>query len=220
MEQSAPSPNLPSLWLGQGLHATSLLALVAAVAISWIYLGAPNPVLFWLAVAIPIAHQIFVWAAWRLELRSSATSRTIGFRGYLIVFFILFGGRFVSLLALAWANRGALDLGFFPQSLIAGSMAAIGIYAMYSVHRYFGLARAAGADHFFEHYRSMPLVNKGIFRFTSNGMYLYAFLLFWAIAVGFNSSGALIVAAFSHAYIWIHFYVTEKPDMDYLYSPS
>ena len=50
-------------------------------------------------------------------------------------------------------------------------------------------------------------------------MYVYAFLLFWAIAVGFNSSAALAVAAFSHAYIWVHFYATEKPDMDYLFSP-
>ena len=63
----------------------------------------------------------------------------------------------------------------------------------------------------------MPLVNQGIFRFTSNGMYVYAFMLFWAIAIGFNSSAALAVAAFSHLYIWVHFFATEKPDMDYLY---
>ena len=94
-----------------------------------------------------------------------------------------------------------------------------GIYAMYSVKRYFGMARAAGADHFDVRYREMPLVKDGIFRFTSNGMYLYAFLLFWAIAVGLNSSAALAVAAFSHAYIWVHFYATEKPDMNFLYKP-
>ena len=94
----------------------------------------------------------------------------------------------------------------------------IGVYAMYSVMRFFGMARAAGADHFDPRYRSTPFVREGIFRFTSNGMYLYAFLLFWAIAVGFNSTVALTVAAFSHAYIWVHFYATEKPDMDFLYS--
>lgn len=91
-----------------------------------------------------------------------------------------------------------------------------GIYAMYSVKRYFGMARAAGADHFDTRYRNMPLEKRGIFRFTSNGMYLYAFFLFWAIAVCFNSSAALAVAAFSHIYIWVHFYTTEKPDMEYL----
>jgi len=91
---------------------------------------------------------------------------------------------------------------------------------MYSVRRYFGMARAAGADHFFPQYREMALVKEGIFRFTENGMYIYAFLLFWAIAIGFDSSAALVVAAFSHAYIWVHFYATERPDMQYLYAPK
>ena len=42
---------------------------------------------------------------------------------------------------------------------------------------------------------------------------LIIFLTFWAIAIGFNSSAGIAVAAFSHAYIWVHFYSTEKPDM-------
>ena len=48
-------------------------------------------------------------------------------------------------------------------------------------------------------------------------MYLYAFMLFWAIAIGCNSSAALTVATFSHAYIWVHYYATEKPDMNVIY---
>ena len=92
-----------------------------------------------------------------------------------------------------------------------------GLYAMFSVARYFGIARAAGADHFNYSYRELPLVKEGIFRYTDNGMYVFAFLLFWAVAIGFNSISALVVAAFSHAYIWVHYYSTEKPDMDYLY---
>lgn len=51
----------------------------------------------------------------------------------------------------------------------------------------------------------------------ASGMYWVAFLLFWAIAVAFNSSAGLLVAAYSHIFIWAHFYATEKPDMDYLY---
>lgn len=35
-----------------------------------------------------------------------------------------------------------------------------------------------------------------------------------------NSNVALTVAAFSHVYIWVHFYATEKPDMDYLYNAA
>ena len=208
----------PSLWTGQWLHTICLVPLVAIVWAIWVFLGKPFPIIFWTAVSFPIVHQVFVWLAWRLELLSSTTSKAIGLGGYVACFFMLFGGRFISLFALAWMDHGSLHLQTLPRIVLAGILALLGVYAIYSVIRYFGMARAAGADHFDPRYRKMPLVKEGIFQFTSNGMYLYVFLLFWAIAVGFDSSAALAVAAFSHAYIWVHFYSTEKPDMDYLYS--
>lgn len=210
----------PTLWFGQSLHFVCLAALLALVWLAWTILDEPFPVVFWIAVAFPVAHQVFVWLAWRLELRSSATSKMMGFRGYITIFFLLFGGRFVSLSALAWLDRGSLGLQIFPQTILTVLLGLVGIYAAYSVKRYFGFARAAGADHFDPRYREMAFVRQGIFRFTNNGMYLYAFLLFWVIAVGLNSSAALAVAAFSHAYIWVHFYATEKPDMNFLYAPD
>lgn len=209
---------VPGLWVGQSLHFASLVSLLALVWVAWKYLGEPYLVAFWIAITFPIVHQVFVWLAWRLELRSSTTSNAIGFCGYLVWFFLLFGGRFISLLALAWMDRGSLKLAVLPQAIATTLLALLGIYTMYSVKRYFGFARAAGADHFDPKYRDMPLVKEGIFRFTSNGMYVYGFLLFWAIAIGLNSSAAVTVAAFSHAYIWVHFHATEKPDMDFLYS--
>ena len=208
------------LWVGQRLHFTCMALLLVLVYFAWKYLGEPFPALYWGAVAAPVVHQIYVWLAWRLELQSAATSKTIGFHGYVVVFFVLFTARFLSLLALAWVDRGSLNLSIIPLTVLTMLLALPGIYAMYSVKRYFGMARAAGADHFDGRYRSMPLVRKCIFRFTTNGMYLYAFLLFWAIAVGFNSSAALSVAAFSHVYIWVHFYATEKPDMEFLYNAA
>jgi hypothetical protein len=220
IENKGKHPISPGIWSGQGLNTFCLLALLAVISLIWTFLGKPYPSLFWIAVSFPIVHQVFVWLAWRLELRSAVTSKLIGFRGYIVFFFLLFGGRFVSLFALAWEDRGSLHLGALLRISITGIFAVIGIYAMYSVLRYFGLKRAAGADHFDPRYRDMPFVRQGIFRFTSNGMYLYAFLFFWAIAIGFNSSAALAVAAFSHAYIWVHFYSTEKPDMDFIYSSS
>lgn len=203
--------------MGQRLHLVCLVALVTLAWGGWQYLAQPSPIAFWAAITIPVFHQIFVWLAWRVELRSGATSRSIGFGGYVAGFFLLFAGRFVSLFILGWLDQGSVHIHALPRVLITTALAALGIYAMYSVMRYFGMTRAAGADHFEPRYRHMPLVQGGIFRFTSNGMYLYAFLLFWAIAVGFSSSAALLVAAFSHAYIWVHFYATEKPDMGYLY---
>jgi hypothetical protein len=214
MKQPTKSPRI---WAGQWLHFFSLVLLLATVWVAWKYLGKPFPAVFWIAVVSPVVHQVFVWLAWRLELRSSATSKAMGFGGYVVWFFILFSGRFVSLLALAWLDRGSLGLPVIPQTVATILLTMLGIYAMYSTKLYFGLMRASGADHFDPRYREMPLVKGGIFRFTSNGMYLYGFLLFWAIAIGFNSAAAVLVAAFSHAYIWVHFFATEKPDMDYLY---
>jgi protein-S-isoprenylcysteine O-methyltransferase Ste14 len=208
----------PTLWRGQGRHAFCLLILLGCTTYVWRGMGNPQPCLFWVAVAFPVLHQLFVWVAWRLELRSAFTSRVMGFRMYLVVFFVLFGGRFVSLVALAWFDRASLPLTAAWRLPLVGVMAPLGIYAMVSVARYFGMVRAAGADHFDPKYREMPLVKHGIYRFTSNGMYLYAFLLFWAIGMGLGSSAALVVAAFSHAYIWVHFYCVEEPDMDFLYS--
>lgn len=210
----------PGIWAGQLLHLLSLVALLVLVGITWSRLDEPLPVAFWIAVAVPVVHQVFVWLAWRLELQADCKRSPIGFRAYVSIFFILFSGRFVSLFVLAWLDRGSLNLEDVARVIVTLLLVVPGIYAMYSVKRYFGMARAAGADHFDPRYRSMPLVNKGIFRFTSNGMYLYAFLIFWAIAVGCNSSAALLVAAFSHAYIWVHFYATERPDMNFLYPPE
>ncbi len=91
------------------------------------------------------------------------------------------------------------------------------IYTLYSVVRYFGITRACGIDHFDPSYPDLPMVRDGIFRFTSNAMYTFAFLLLWAIAVAAASWATLVVAMFSHAYIWVHYFCTERPDMRLIY---
>ena len=153
-------------------------------------------------------------------IKISFISKIFGFQVFLIVFFVLFLFRFISLALLGSADKGSL--GIYPELRLFLILISLvpGLYAMYSVKRYFGLKRAAGGDHFEVKYQTMALATKGIFQFTSNGMYVYAFLLFWAIAVYFSSIMALIVALFSHIYIWVHFYCTERPDMEYIYGAS
>ena len=210
----------PGLAVGLPLHIGALAVLLGITWAAWNYLGRPVPVVFWCAVALPVVHQVFVWLAWRMELLSSATSKAIGFRGYVVLFFLLFGGRFVALLVLGWMDQGSLGLSPLTRAILTTLLVIPGVYTMYSVQRFFGLARATGADHFDSRYREMPLVNQGVFRFTGNAMYLYGFFLFWAIAVAFDSSAALVVAGFSHLYIWVHYYATEEPDLDYLHAPA
>ena len=44
---------------------------------------------FLVAMSIPLIHQTYVWICWRSELCWQSISNTIGFKGYVIIFFIL-----------------------------------------------------------------------------------------------------------------------------------
>jgi len=202
---------------GQVVHAISLGVLLFLTWFCWRSIAQPSPILFWLAVAIPVVHQVFVAVIWRIELVYRSVSMRNGFEKYLFVFFVLFVSRFITLVIVGWADQNSLGLTDYVQIVLVVCLLLPGLYAVYSVKRYFGFARAAGADHFDDKYREMPLVKQGIFKYTQNGMYKYAFLLFWCLAVVFNSKAAVVVALFSHVYIWVHYFCTEKPDMEFIY---
>ncbi len=63
---------------------------------------------FWIAIAIPIIHQVYVWLIWRLELYKNTFSSHYGvkraFRVYTIGFSILFISRLISIIILAVAG--------------------------------------------------------------------------------------------------------------------
>jgi hypothetical protein len=48
-------------------------------------------------------------------------------------------------------------------------------------------------------------------------MYVFGLLLLWVPGLVAQSSAALGVALFSHAYIWAHYLFTERPDMQQIY---
>lgn len=177
---------------------------------------------FWIVIASAVAHQGYVWLTWRLELHAGAITRAfprLGFRIYKMVFALLGLSRLL-IVPLAIANRGTLELHGAVQWGVSGVFLALSGYLFYSVLRYFGIERAAGLDHFDPQARHLPLVDKGIFRFTSNGMYVFGFLALWIPGLVLESAGALFAAAFQHAYIWVHYYCTEKPDMEAMRRPD
>ena len=94
------------------------------------------------------------------------------------------------------------------------------VWLMVSIARWFGFAHALGADHFFEEHRRVGICRQGIFRYVPNPMYTVGFLIIWAPALALASQAALLLAAFNHAYIWVHYHCTEKPDMRRIYSLS
>ena len=213
----------------QALHT---LLLAALLGVAWqlhtiVTASSPRTLLglgangwFVVAIGVPIIHQSFVWYAWRSELCYSRLSRWWGNRAfsvYHVIFQFLFWSRPLTLAALAYVDRGSLPFSAETRVVLSLLLAAPALYTAYSVLRYFGFRRAAGADHFDPRFRQLPLVRDGIFRYVTNSMYVFAFLFFWIIALVAASSQALIVAGFSHAYIWVHYFCTERPDMRVIY---
>lgn len=139
----------------------------------------------WLILALltPIIHQIYVLACWRLELYYNSISNAFGdngFKLYKIGFALLFFSRLLTIILLAISNSGTLDINSVLIYTIAGILLILSVYLFYSVITYFGIDRAFGKDHFdVDALRKEPFVKKGIFKYTSNGMYIYGFLILW-----------------------------------------
>ncbi len=174
----------------------------------------------WLSTGAAVAHQCYVWFAWRTELHCQLFTRRLGnraFQVYTALFILLLFLRFVLIFLLGYANRGNLPVYPLIRWGVAGLILLPVAWTGYSIKRYFPLKRVLGIDHFDPAYRSLGLVRKGIFRYTSNAMYLYVALMFWIPALVFASKAALIAAFFNHAYLWVHYFTVEKPDISRIY---
>jgi hypothetical protein len=184
------------------------------------FLGMSTATWFYLAVACPVLHQLYVWFCWRTELHLSLITRTFGEKGftyYSIVFMVLLILRPILITGLAISNRNSLDCNQLLFYGLAFIFALLCAYVFYSFMKYFGVKRALGIDHFDSSYRRKPLVREGIFRFSSNAMYVFGLLLLWIPGLLCFSKAGLLVALFSHIYVWVHYYCVEKPDMKRIY---
>jgi len=183
---------------------------------SKIFLGGYTKEWFMLAMSIPLVHQTYVWICWRSELCWKSISNTIGFKTYVIIFFILIISR-LSAIVLCFLDYGSL----YKPGWLAWSIAIIifvpGAYTMYSVKKYFGFLRAAGADHFDSKYRDMPFEKRGIFKWTPNAMYVFAIGIPFAFAIATGSRSMFIVAIYTYISIWLHYFCTEKEDFKVIY---
>ncbi len=141
----------------------------------------------------------------------------LGFPLHVIGFYIFLFLRVIFLLALSLSNAGTLAIPFIVRLVIVLIISIPMFYTFYSVLRYFGLARAAGGDHFSQKYRDMPIVKQGIYKYMGNALYIFGFLMFWIPPLLFGSVTGLLIALFSHTFIWVHHYTLEKPDLKFLY---
>lgn len=177
-----------------------------------------------LAISIPIVHQFYVLVCWRIEFYYKSISTNFGENGYNLFktgFAILIIARPISLTLLAFSNSKTFDLDTNLTYLITLLLCIPSTYLFYSVKKYFGIDRAFGEDHFKpEKYRNQELIKKGIFKYTSNGMYNYGFLALYIPGILLHSKAAILIAFFNHLYIWVHYYFTEAPDMKEIYTDT
>jgi hypothetical protein len=224
-----PDGSIGAVFERQWLH---LLALAFGLPVLWMmssscgcfhrggFLGVSTWNWFWIAVEIPIVHQLFVWLCWRTELHRKLISRVFGRMGFVLyaaIFTGLLAGRLAAVTALSVASHDTLLLPSAVSTTLAAVIAIPVAYLTYSVIRYFGVLRAYGADHFDPSYRPRPLVHKGIFRLTRNGMYTFGLMALYIPALWYGSRPGIVAAVFGHLYIWVHFFTTELPDMRRIY---
>lgn len=214
----------------QHWHFLSLVILLAGIQL-WInadssflrgeLAGIKTYYWFLIAMLSPIIHQLYVLLCWRFELFHKSISKKFGAKGfkiYKIGFAILFIARLFTIVILAISNSNTLELNKTIAYLLAAIIFIPSAYLFYSVKNYFGFDRAFGIDHFDPAaFKNTPFVKKGIFRYSSNAMYVFGFLILWIPALIFISKAALLVALFNHVYIWVHYYFTELPDMEIIY---
>lgn len=225
------TPQAQMIFKKQWLHITLLAALLAGMTLVTSYeevragqlWGIATLGWLWLAIGIAVAHQIYVWLCWRIQLHASWITNTFGKRGftfYAVGFAILGISRVAIVPIVAISNHDTLSANPLALKTLAVILLVPAAYLFYSVKQYFGFKRAFGVDHFDTDYRTIRFEGRGIFRFSNNGMYVYGFFLFWVPGFWWASLAALSVAMFNHLYIWVHYYATELPDIKHIYGES
>ncbi|MCV2393111.1 phosphatidylethanolamine N-methyltransferase family protein [Actinotalea sp. M2MS4P-6] len=220
-----PDPHVRPLRYSDGLSLQLGASAVLVVLGWWVadptgsWLGLSGATWLAAAFAVPVVHQLYVWAAWRSELLHRTWTRRFGDRALRVFglgFFVLFALRPVTMVGLAVADRGTLWTPGPVSWVAAALLAAPAVWTLASVVLFFGARRALGVDHFVPGFDE-PFVRRGAFAHVPNAMYTLAFLLLWAIAVAAGSRAALVAAAVQHALIWVHYVATERPDMQVIY---
>ena len=90
---------------------------------------------FMIAMFIPLIHQAYVWICWRSELCWKSISNTIGFKGYVVLFFILIISR-LSAIVLCFVDYGSLYKPGWFAWILALILFIPGAYTIYSVKKY------------------------------------------------------------------------------------
>lgn len=184
------------------------------------FLGLSTMTWAYTTIAVGLIHQSIVAVVFRLQLHFNILVRLFGDNALKIwaaIFLPFLVARPLLLVVVGIADYGSLGGDRDIQLITGALLLPLSAWTMHSVMKYFTINRALGGDHFFDEYLNMPLVNEGAFKYTGNAMYTFVFTGMWGIGLLLGSWNAIVLALFYHAYIWVHMYCTEDPDMRILY---
>ena len=179
----------------------------------------------WIAVSWILAgvHQAYIAFLARLELylgKIRAWFGSDGFPIFKVGFFLLSLTRLATVIPISLATVNTLPV---PRSVSVALIVVTApfiLWTFYSFVFYFGIDRAACADHFDPAYRGGALEKMGIFRFLSNPGYSIGILIIYHAGLMWQSSLGLVAAAAHHAFVWCAYYSFERPDMKEIYGPN
>ena len=180
------------------------------------FLGISAKNWFLFSMVTPLLHQGYVWLCWRSELCWKTVSSTVGFKVYVIFFFILAILR-LSSIGLCFADYGTWFTPGWMAWIISVLIFIPFIYTIYSIKKYFGFMRATGLDHFDLNYKNIPFEKRGIFKWSSNAMYTFAIAVFFGFAISAGSKAMFVFAAYTYISVWLHYFCTEKEDFKIIY---
>lgn len=199
---------LATIKFPEGQGSSLGLTTFELIAISWILAG---------------IHQFWIAFFWRTEFYLGLISRWMGDKGFLIyrIGFVVFAlSRLLLVIPISISSAHTLFISpWISMSFILIPTPFI-LWGIYSVVFYFGLTRAFGADHFDPSYRNKTLEIRGIFKYIPNSMYTIILLVLYQPGLFFNSKLGIIAAFIHHAFVWTHYFCTEKPDIKEIYGKN
>jgi hypothetical protein len=90
-------------------------------------------------------------------------------------------------------------------------------HTLYSLYKYLTLDRAFGLDHFNPEIGKQGLVRDGMYKYTSNAIYIFIGLTLFIPTLIFASYGAFISGIFNYLSLWLIYFTLELPDIKRIY---
>lgn len=172
---------------------------------SWIFAGIFQ---FWIALF------------WRLELyggRISARLGRVGFPLYRAGYVLFALLRLLPIIPIALSSRDTASVPAWVSLTFLTITIPLSLWGLYYATVYFGITRASGVDHFDAAYRGANLEKRGIYKYIPNVMYTVVLLALYHPGLVWQSAPGLVAAAAHHSFVWVHYFCTEKPDVQEIY---